>query len=224
MKKIAVIIPCYNEEATVYDVVTEYIKALPEAEIYVCDNNSSDATAKLAKEAGATVIFEKRQGKGFAVDALFTNVEADCYLMIDGDSTYPAEYAKTLIDEVVNNKVDMAVGDRLTLDYYSNNERLFHKSGNLLVSLLLKIFYRSNIKDPLSGMRAFSKNFVSKFNILCKGFEIETEFCIFAAKNKLKTSSIPIRYLERPEGSVSKLSTVSDGIKIMLVILKRLFL
>lgn len=223
MKKIAILIPCYNEEQTIYDVIIDYKQTFPDAEIFVCNNKSTDCTAEQAKKAGAVVFDEQKQGKGYAVRTLFEKVDADCYLMVDGDSTYPAKSAQAIIDDVLNNDVDMAVGDRLSKSYYSNDERLFHKSGNALVSTLLKILYHSNIKDPLSGMRAFSKAFVDKFDIPCKGFELETEFCIFATKNNFKTSSIIIDYFERPEGSVSKLSTVRDGIKILFVILKRLF-
>jgi len=223
MSKIAVIIPCYNESTTIFNVVHEYKEALPEADVYVCDNNSKDDTAISAKKAGAVVLTETKQGKGYAVRKLFTEVDADCYLMVDGDSTYPADYAEKLVEDVLSDGVEMAVGDRLSGTYFTNNERPFHKAGNRLIRFLLKLLFRSTVNDPLSGMRAFSRKFVREFDVPCKGFELETELCIFAARHKYKTSSIPIRYLERPQGSVSKLSTVKDGIRILWVILKRLF-
>ena len=215
MAKIAVLIPCYNESATVAKVVKDYKEALPEADIYVYDNNSTDGTDKLAASAGATVCYEYRQGKGNVIRTMFRDIEADCYLMIDGDDTYPAENAREMCDLVLEGKADMVVGDRLSATYFKENKRPFHNVGNKGVRFLINNFFGSNIKDIMTGYRAFSPLFVKSFPVLSRGFEIETEMTIHALDKNFKIREIPVEYRDRPEGSVSKLNTVSDGIKVI---------
>lgn len=220
MSKIAVLIPCYNEEKTIEKVVTDYKKALPEATIYVYDNNSKDRTAEIAEKAGAVVRYEYRQGKGNVIRTMFREIDADCYLMIDGDDTYPAEHAREMCDLVLEKGYDMIVGDRLSSTYFEENKRLFHNTGNVLVRKLVNLFWKGNITDIMTGYRAFGKRFVKSFPVLSKGFEIETEMSIFALDNNMLLKSVPVNYRDRPEGSESKLNTISDGLKVIKTIFK----
>lgn len=216
--KIAVLIPCYNESKTIEKVVKDYKKALPEADIYVYDNNSSDETDKIAKKAGAIVKYEHRQGKGNVIRTMFKEIDADCYLMIDGDDTYPAENAREMCDYVLNDNVDMVIGDRLSSTYFEENKRPFHNTGNKLVRGLINSLFKSNVRDIMTGYRAFSYDFVKTFPVLSKGFEIETEMTIHALDKNMQLKEIPIEYRDRPEGSVSKLNTFSDGFKVLKTI------
>lgn len=218
MSKIAVLIPCYNESATIEKVVKDYRDALPEAEIYVYDNNSTDGTDEIARSAGAIVRYEYRQGKGNVIRSMFREVEADCYLMIDGDDTYPAENAKDMVDLVLNKGVDMVIGDRLSSTYFIENKRPFHNMGNRIVRGLINILFQSNVRDIMTGYRAFSRLFVKSFPVLSKGFEIETEMTIHALDKNFLVEEIPVAYRDRPAGSVSKLNTVSDGLKVLKTI------
>lgn len=217
-KKIAVLIPCYNESKTIKKVVEDYKKALPEADIYVYDNNSSDHTDEIAREAGAIVRYEYRQGKGNVIRSMFKDIEADCYLMIDGDDTYPAENAREMCDLVLDKKVDMVIGDRLSSTYFTENKRPFHNFGNRLVRGLINFLFESNVRDIMTGYRAFSYEFVKTFPVLSKGFEIETEMTIHAVDKNFKLIEIPVTYRDRPEGSVSKLNTYKDGLKVLKTI------
>lgn len=221
-KEIAVLIPCYNESKTIARVVKEYKKALPEARIYVYDNNSTDGTGDIARKAGAIVKQEHRQGKGNVVRSMFRDVEADCYLMIDGDGTYPAEPAREMCDMVLNEGVDMVVGDRLSSTYFKENKRPFHNVGNRTVRFLINMIFMSHIKDIMTGYRAFSRDFVKTYPVLSKGFEIETEMTIHALDKNFYIKEIPVQYKDREEGSESKLNTVSDGVKVIFTI-ARLF-
>lgn len=221
-KKIAILIPCYNEALTIEKVVKDYKKALPNADIYVYDNNSTDGTDKIAKKAGAIVRYEYRQGKGNVIRSMFKDIDADCYLMIDGDDTYPAESAKEMCQYVLDGKADMVIGDRLSSTYFTENKRAFHNFGNKLVRSLINHLFKSNIRDIMTGYRAFSYEFVKTFPVLSKGFEIENEMTIHAVYNNFKLVEIPVNYKDRPEGSVSKLNTYSDGIKVLMTI-TRLF-
>ena len=220
--KIAVLIPCYNEAKTIERVVKDYKKELPDAEIYVYDNNSTDDTAKIAKAAGAIVRQEYRQGKGNVVRSMFRNIDADCYLMIDGDGTYPANSAKKMCEMVLVGGCDMVIGDRLSSTYFKENKRRFHGFGNKLVRFLINMIFRSHIKDIMTGERAFSRDFVKTFPVLSKGFEIETEMTIHALDKNFYIEEVPISYKDREEGSESKLNTVSDGVKVIITI-ARLF-
>lgn len=216
--KIAVLIPCYNESATIEKVVKDYKKALPDADIYVYDNNSKDHTDEIARKAGAIVKYEYRQGKGNVIRSMFRDIEADCYLMIDGDDTYPAENAREMCDLVLEGKADMVIGDRLSSTYFTENKRAFHNFGNKLVRKLINVLFRNNIRDIMTGYRAFSYDFVKGFPVLSKGFEIETEMTIHAVDKNFKLVEVPVQYRDRPEGSVSKLNTYSDGFKVMKTI------
>lgn len=216
--KIAVLIPCYNEASTISKVVTEYKAAIPEAEIYVYDNNSTDHTDEYARNAGAIVRYERRQGKGNVIRTMFREIEADCYLMIDGDDTYPAEDAPEMIKLVLEKGYDMVIGDRLSSTYFIENKRPFHNLGNVLVRKLVNIFFQGNVTDIMTGYRAFSRLFVKSFPVLSKGFEIETEMTIHALDKNFALVSIPVGYRDRPSGSESKLSTFSDGFKVLKTI------
>ena len=216
--KIAVLIPCYNESATIEKVVKDYKKVLPDADIYVYDNNSKDHTDEIAKKAGAIVKYEYRQGKGNVIRSMFRDIDADCYLMIDGDDTYPAENAKEMCDLVLSGRADMVIGDRLSSTYFQENKRPFHNFGNVLVRKLINILFKNNIKDIMTGYRAFSYEFVKGFPVLSKGFEIETEMTIHAVDKNFKLVEIPVEYRDRPAGSHSKLNTVSDGFKVLKTI------
>lgn len=218
--KIAVLIPCYNEARTIAKVVRDYREALPEADIYVYDNNSKDGTDEIAREAGAIVRYEYRQGKGNVIRTMFREIEADCYLMIDGDDTYPAENAREMVNLVLEKKVDMVVGDRLSATYFTENKRPFHNLGNKLVRGLVNTLFKGDIRDIMTGYRAFSYQFVKSFPVLSKGFEIETEMTIHALDKNLSLKSIPVEYRDRPEDSVSKLNTYSDGFKVLKTIVR----
>ena len=220
LDKIAVLIPCYNEEKTVAKVVRDFKEVLPEAVIYVYDNNSSDRTAKLAKEAGAVVRHEYLQGKGNVIRRMFREIDAEVYLMTDGDDTYPAEFAREMADKVLKRQADMVVGDRLSSTYFTENKRPFHNFGNTLVRSTINRLFHTEIKDIMTGYRAFSYQFVKTFPVLSKGFEIETEMTIHAADKNMQVENVVIEYRDRPEGSESKLNTYSDGAKVLMSIAK----
>ena len=222
MSKIAVLIPCYNESRTIAKVVSDYKAALPEADIYVYDNNSKDNTDDIAREAGAIVRYERRQGKGNVIRTMFREIDADCYLMIDGDDTYPAENAAEMCKLVLEQKVDMVIGDRLSSTYFEENKRPFHNFGNTLVRGLINKLFHAHVKDIMTGYRAFSRPFVKHFPVLSQGFEIETEMTIHALDKNFYLCEVPVQYRDRPEGSVSKLNTYSDGLKVLMTI-ARLF-
>lgn len=221
-KKIAVLIPCYNESKTIEKVVKDYKKELPNADIYVYDNNSSDGTDEIAKNAGAIVKYEYKQGKGNVIRSMFKDIDADCYLMIDGDDTYSADNAKEMCKYILDGKADMVIGDRLSSTYFTENKRPFHNFGNKLVRWLINTLFKSNVKDIMTGYRAFSYEFVKTFPVLSKGFEIETEMTIHALDKNFLLKEIPVGYKDRPAGSVSKLNTYSDGFKVLKTI-ARLF-
>ena len=218
--KIAVLIPCYNESATIAKVVSDYRAALPEATIYVYDNNSTDGTDEIARAAGAVVRYERRQGKGNVIRTMFREIDAECYLMIDGDDTYPAEDARAMADGVLRDGYDMVIGDRLSSTYFTENKRPFHNSGNVLVRKLVNRFFGGHVTDIMTGYRAFSPLFVKSFPILSKGFEIETEMTIHAVYNHMQIDNVIVEYRDRPEGSESKLNTYSDGFKVLFTIFK----
>ena len=220
MEKIAILIPCYNEGKTIEKVVNDFKTNLPEATIYVYDNNSSDNTVELAQKAGAVVRHEYLQGKGNVIRRMFREIDAECYLMVDGDDTYPAEYAKEMADLVLNKNVDMVVGDRLSSTYFEENKRPFHNFGNSIVRSVINRLFKSNIKDIMTGYRAFSYQFAKSFPVLSKGFEIETEMSIHAVDKNMYVENVIIDYRDRPEGSESKLNTYSDGIKVLGTIVK----
>lgn len=220
MNKIAVLIPWYNESKTIAKVVKDYKEALPEADIYVYDNNSVDETDKIAKEAGAIVRYERRQGKGNVIRSMFHQIDADCYLMIDGDDTYPAENARQMCAEVLSGEADMVIGDRLSSTYFEENKRPFHNIGNVTVRYLINKLFHSNVRDIMTGYRAFSRDFVKMFPVLSKGFEIETEMTIHALDKNMLLKEIPVTYRDRPAGSVSKLNTYSDGMKVIFTIFR----
>lgn len=222
MSKIAVLIPCYNESRTIAKVVSDYKAALPEADIYVYDNNSKDNTDDIARKAGAIVRYERRQGKGNVIRTMFREIDADCYLMIDGDDTYPAENAAEMCKLVLEQKVDMVIGDRLSSTYFEENKRPFHNFGNTLVRGLINKLFHAHVKDIMTGYRAFSRPFVKHFPVLSQGFEIETEMTIHALDKNFYLCEVPVQYRDRPEGSVSKLNTYSDGLKVLMTI-ARLF-
>lgn len=215
---IAVLIPCYNEAKTIGKVVSDFKATLPDARIYVYDNNSTDNTAHEAESAGAIVRRESRQGKGNVIKSMFYEIDADVYLMVDGDDTYPAETAKELIAPIIDGKADMVVGDRLSTTYFTENKRAFHNCGNVLVRKAINRLFSSDIHDILSGYRAFSRDFVKNFPILAKGFEIETEMTIHALDKNLRIREVPVDYRDRPVGSESKLNTISDGYKVLKTI------
>ena len=219
MEKIAVLIPCYNEEKTIKKVVRDWKKELPEATIYVYNNNSTDRTAEIAKEAGAVVRDEYQQGKGNVIRRMFREIDAQCYVMIDGDDTYPAEFGREMVDKVLERKVDMVVGDRLSSTYFEENKRPFHNFGNSLVRGTINRLFRSNIRDIMTGYREFSYQFVKTFPVLSKGFEIETEMSIHAVDKNMLVENVIIDYRDRPDGSESKLNTYSDGAKVLKTIM-----
>lgn len=220
MDKIAVLIPCYNEAQTISKVVKDFKTALPEAVVYVYDNNSTDNTAELAKQAGAVVRHEYQQGKGNVIRRMFREIDAECYLMADGDDTYPAEHARELVSPVLEKNIDMVVGDRLSSTYFEENKRPFHNFGNSIVRLFVNRIFHSEIKDIMTGYRAFGFRFVKTFPVLSKGFEIETEMSIHAIDKNMSVENVVINYRDRQEGSESKLNTYSDGIKVLFMILK----
>lgn len=218
MDKIAVLIPCYNESKTIEKVIEDYKKALPDAVIYVYDNNSTDSTDEIARRAGAVVRYEYKQGKGNVIRRMFREVDAQCYIMADGDDTYPAEQAQEMADLILNKKADMVVGDRLSSTYFTQNKRPFHNSGNAIVRSSINFLFKSNIKDIMTGFRAFSYPFVKTFPVLSQGFEIETEMSIHASDKNMMVENVVIDYRDRPEGSESKLNTYSDGMKVLKTI------
>jgi glycosyltransferase involved in cell wall biosynthesis len=218
MDKIAVLIPCYNESKTIEKVVTDFKRVLPDASIYVYDNNSSDHTDEIAKKAGAIVRYEYMQGKGNVIRRMFREIDAKCYLMVDGDDTYPAEAAAEMAKQVLDYHVDMVVGDRLSSTYFQENKRPFHNLGNSLVRGTINRLFKSDIRDIMTGYRAFSYQFVKSFPVLSKGFEIETEMSIHAVDKNMFIRNVVIEYRDRPDGSVSKLNTYVDGIKVLLTI------
>ena len=217
-KKIAVLIPCYNESKTIKKVVEDYKKALLEADIYVYDNNSNDHTDEIARKAGAIVKYEYRQGKGNVIRSMFKDIDADCYLMIDGDDTYPAENAKEMCDLILDKKADMVIGDRLSSTYFTENKRPFHNFGNRLVRGLINFLFESDVRDIMTGYRAFSYEFVKTFPVLSKGFEIETEMTIHALDKNFLLKEVKVGYRDRPAGSVSKLNTYRDGFRVLKTI------
>ena len=220
MDKIAVLIPCYNESKTIKKVVEDFKKILPEAVVYVYDNNSTDHTDEIAKKAGAIVRYEHQQGKGNVIRRMFREIDAECYIMADGDDTYPAEFAPEMTKRVLEKKVDMVVGDRLSSTYFSENKRPFHNFGNSLVRNAINVMFKTSIKDIMTGYRAFSYQFVKSFPVLSKGFEIETEMSIHAVDKNMLLENVIIEYRDRPEGSESKLNTYSDGMKVLKTIAK----
>lgn len=220
MDKIAVLIPCYNEAKTIKKVINDYQSCLPDATIYVYDNNSSDDTAKIATEEGAVVRHEYAQGKGNVIRRMFREIDAQAYIMVDGDDTYPAEFAREMVDKVLDKKVDMVVGDRLSSTYFTENKRPFHNFGNTIVRKSINVLFKTDIKDIMTGYRAFSYQFVKTFPVLSKGFEIETEMSIHAVDKNMLVDNVIITYRDRPEGSESKLNTYSDGIKVLKTIVR----
>lgn len=220
MDKIAVLIPCYNESKTIEKVVTDFKRELPEATIYVYDNNSTDGTDKIAEAAGAVVRYEYQQGKGNVIRRMFRDIDAECYIMTDGDDTYPAEYAREMADKMLYRNVDMVVGDRLSSTYFEENKRPFHNFGNSIVRNSINSLFKSDIKDIMTGYRASSYMFVKTFPVLSKGFEIETEMSIHAVDKNLFVENVVIDYRDRPEGSESKLNTYSDGFKVLRTIFR----
>ncbi|MBQ2719830.1 MAG: glycosyltransferase [Clostridia bacterium] len=220
-KTIAVLLPCYNEEATVEKVVRDFLRVLPTATVYVYNNNSTDRTAEIAAAIDPSRVVvrnEYRQGKGNVIRSMFRDIEADCYLMADGDDTYPAEHAPELCAAVLEEGYDMAIGDRLSSTYYEENKRPFHNTGNRLVKWLVNRLFHGNVKDIMTGYRAFSYAFVKSVPVLSRGFEVETEMTIHALDRRLRIVEIPVQYRDRPEGSVSKLNTVRDGLRVLKTI------
>lgn len=216
--KTVILIPCYNESKTIGKVVSDFKKVMPHADIYVYDNNSTDGTDEIAKSAGAIVRYEYQQGKGNVVKSMFREISADCYIMVDGDDTYPAETATEIEKLILNGEADMVIGDRLSSTYFEENDRLFHNTGNRVVRKFINMFFNCDLNDIMTGMRGFSYNFVKSFPISSKEFEIETEMSVFALINNFKIKEIPVEYRDRIEGSESKLNTYSDGLKVLRMI------
>ena len=216
--RVAVLLPCYNEAKTIGKVVRDFRAVLPEADIYVYDNNSTDGTADVAAQAGAIVRHEYAQGKGNVIRRMFREVEADCYLMADGDDTYPAHHAPEMVAQVLHRQADMVIGDRLSSTYFTENKRPFHNMGNRLVRSLICRLWRTEVKDIMTGYRAFSRPFVKLFPVMSGQFEIETEMTIHALDKRFRLVEVPIDYRDRPEGSVSKLNTFNDGLKVLRTI------
>lgn len=216
--KTAILIPCYNEEKTIEKVVSDFKRVMPHADIYVYDNNSTDNTNEIARNAGAIVRYEYQQGKGNVVRSMFRQINADCYIMVDGDDTYPAEAAPEFEKLVLSGQADMVIGDRLSSTYFEENDRPFHNTGNRMVRKFVNVFFKSDLNDIMTGMRAFSRDFVKSFPISSKEFEIETEMSVFALINNFKIKEIPVEYRDRIEGSESKLNTYKDGYKVMMMI------
>jgi len=215
MDRIAVLIPCYNEEQTIGKVVQDVREALPEATVYVYDNNSTDRTVELAQAAGALIRYERKQGKGNVIRRMFREIEAECYLMIDGDDTYPLDCAREMVDKVLDCDADMVVGDRLSSTYFTENKRPFHNFGNSFMRYGVNRLFHAEIKDIMTGYRAFSYEFVKTFPVFSKGFEIETEMTIHAVNYNMQVENVVVEFRDRPEGSVSKLNTYSDGIRVI---------
>ena len=221
MDKVAVLVPCFNEVQTIEKVVTDFLNIIPEnSHVYVYDNNSVDGTAERAERAGAIVRHEYQQGKGNVIRRMFREIDAECYVLVDGDNTYPAEHAPVMIEKVLNHQCDMVIGDRLSSTYFEENKRLFHNFGNLFVRKSINLLFKSSIKDIMTGYRAFSYQFVKTFPVLSKGFEIETEMSIHAIDKNLAIENVIVEYRDRPENSISKLNTYADGIKVLKTIWK----
>lgn len=220
MDKIAILIPCYNEAATIEKVITDFKTSLPSAVVYVYDNNSIDSTAAIASDSDAFVRREPLQGKGNVIRRMFAEIDAECYILVDGDDTYPAEAANEMCDLVLNHQADMVVGDRLSSTYYLENKRPFHNFGNSLVRKSINILFHNDIKDIMTGYRAFSYRFVKTFPVTTRGFEIETEMSIHAVDKNMVIENVVIDYRDRPEGSESKLNTYSDGLKVLRTIVR----
>ncbi len=220
MNRIAILIPCYNEGKTIGKVVNDFKRVLPGAAIYVYDNNSSDGTDEIAKKAGAIVRYEHQQGKGNVIRRMFSEIDAECYLMVDGDDTYPAEAAPEMVKKILEDRADMIVGDRLSSTYFEENKRPFHNFGNSIVRWSINTLFKNDIKDIMTGYRAFSYRFVKTFPVLSKGFEIETEMSIHAIDKNMFVENVIIDYRDRPEGSESKLNTYSDGFKVLRTIMR----
>lgn len=217
-KEIAILIPCYNESKTIAKVIKDFKEVLPKATIYVYDNNSTDGTDEIARNSGAIVKHVYQQGKGNVIRAMFRDITADCYLMIDGDDTYPAEFAPQMVESILEERSEMVIGDRLSSTYFEENKRPFHNIGNKVVRGLINLLFKNNVRDIMTGYRAFSFGFVKTFPVLSKGFEIETEMTIHALDKKLAIENVVVGYRDRPEGSVSKLNTYSDGFKVIKTI------
>lgn len=220
--KTVVLIPCYNEAKSIRAVIDDFKASMPDAEIYVFDNNSTDGTDEIAASAGAIVRYESRQGKGNVIRTMFREIDADCYIMADGDNTYPASFAPVLQRLVLSGKADMAIGDRLSSSYFTENKRPFHNFGNRLVRGLINRLFKAKVNDIMTGARAFSRDFVKSFAVFSKGFEIETEMTIFALEHNFKIAEVPIEYRDRDADNPSKLSTYSDGYKVIKTIFRLL--
>lgn len=220
MDNIAVLIPCYNEAQTIGKVVNDWKNALPEAQIYVYDNNSSDNTAEIALQMGAIVRHEYMQGKGNVIRRMFREIDAHVYIMVDGDDTYPAEYGREMVDLVLYKNADMVVGDRLSSTYFQENKRPFHNFGNSIVRASINLLFHAEIKDIMTGYRAFSFQFAKSFPVMSKGFEIETEMSIHATDKNMQVKNVIIEYRDRPQGSESKLNTYADGAKVLNTIMR----
>jgi len=220
MSNIAVLLPCYNEEQTIEKVILDFKEVHPEAKIYVYDNNSSDKSAEIALRSGAIVVPEYKQGKGNVIRSMFRDIEADCYIMADADDTYPAKHAPEMVKMIFDNRADMVIGDRLSSTYFTENKRRFHNTGNMLVRNLINRIFKGNVKDIMTGYRAFNRQFVKTFPVLSTGFEIETEMTIHALDKRFLLREVVVDYNDRPEGSESKLNTVSDGIRVLKMIVK----
>lgn len=217
-KEVAILIPCYNESKTIAKVIRDFKEVLPNATIYVYDNNSSDGTDEIARKEGAIVRYEYQQGKGNVIRSMFRDISADCYLMIDGDDTYPAEFAPKMVEGILEKRAEMVIGDRLSSTYFEENKRPFHNIGNKMVRGLINLLFKNDVRDIMTGYRAFSYGFVKTFPVLSKGFEIETEMTIHALDKKLAIENVVVEYRDRPEGSESKLNTYSDGFKVLKTI------
>ncbi|MGE7367189.1 glycosyltransferase family 2 protein [Desemzia incerta] len=217
-KEVAILIPCYNESKTIAKVIRDFKEVLPNATIYVYDNNSSDGTDEIARKEGAIVSYEYQQGKGNVIRSMFRDISADCYLMIDGDDTYPAEFAPKMVEGILEKRAEMVIGDRLSSTYFEENKRPFHNIGNKMVRGLINLLFKNDVRDIMTGYRAFSYGFVKTFPVLSKGFEIETEMTIHALDKKLAIENVVVEYRDRPEGSESKLNTYSDGFKVLKTI------
>lgn len=216
--KIAVLIPCYNESQTISAVVNDFKTVLPEAEIFVYDNNSTDGTDGIARNAGATVRYEKKQGKGNVVKSMFAEIDADCYVMVDGDNTYPPDRVREMCATVLADGADMVIGDRLSASYFTENKKPFNSFGNVLVRFLVNLLFRAKVNDIMTGLRVMSRRFVKNMPRLSSGFEIETEMTIYAVDTKMKIVEMPVNYRDRPAGSVSKLNTFKDGFKVLFTV------
>ncbi len=217
-QKLAVLIPCYNESVTIAKVVRDFRRELPGADIYVYDNNSTDGSAELAKEAGAIVRHEYKQGKGFVMRSMFNDIDADCYIMVDADDTYPAENAPEMVRMILDNRADMVIGDRLNTTYFEENKRPFHDFGNKLVRWMVNSFFDGDLQDIMTGYRAMNRKFVKEYPLLSKGFEVETEMSLFALDGSYLVKEIPVEYRDRPAGSESKLNTFTDGFRVIKTI------